>query len=782
MNRLAAILGLCVVMGVIPSLSAQTTSPANAVRVDADQIARSELTRRSDKAIRQGVKFLISRQNADGSWSNAGPADAYAPGRTALVTLALLYCGESHQSPPLDRAIKYLKKSQPQQTHVATYSVALRAAVYASLPEAIRREELRADLRWLQQALVMTPESRGMYAYTRDPDTGSDFSNSQYGALGAWYAAMAGLDISKNYWRLVEDAWRRGQNDDGGWPYKFKQSTSASSMTSAAAATLFITQDNLHSDQAQDLSKIWINKPLDDALKWLGDNFAVDQNAGYDRIDPKLADEDALRLIGDIGRRGSWVHYMLFGYERVGEASGLTRFGKHKWFDEGAAFLIRTQQEDGSWKGPDGSEVCTAYSLLFLSRGRAPVVMQKLQFDGRWNNRPRDAAAFTQFMRRATERHVNWQSLSIDASADEFRQSPLLYIASDRPLDINNEQKARIKNYLDQGGLLICANDGRTDLFARSIIRLAAEWYPSYSFRDLPQDHVVRSINFPIVETEKIRVLGNGVRELIVMYPQGDMSWKWHSDGGAFGIRNSPYASLADFWLYATDRANPRYKGEDAWISQDPLTQSNRSVSISRIQYDGNWNPEPAGWVRLANVMHNDHQVEVAIATGAAPQPGSLMAHLTGTTAPKLSPASQAALRTYVESGGLVMMDAAGSSADAVAGFESLLRALYPTVLLAPLPLDHPIYRASTFGGVEIENNINYRRSDGLANVHIPRLRGATVDGKLIAVLSNEDLAAALVGYNIAGLGGYSPASGTDLMRNIILWRISVNSIKPQPK
>lgn len=774
MNRFAAILGLCVVMGIIPSLLAQTTSPANVVRADADQIARSELTRRSDRAIRQGVKFLLSRQNADGSWSNAGPPDLYAPGRTALVALALLYCGESHQSPPLDRAIKYLKKAQPQTTRVATYSIALRAAVYASLPESIRREELRTDLRWLQQALITIAENRGMYAYTRDPESGADFSNSQYGALGVWYAAMAGLEIPKSYWKQVEDAWRRGQNDDGGWPYRYKNSVSSSSMTAAAAATLFITQDYLHSEQALDLTKIWINKPLDDAIKWLGNNFAVDQNAGYDRIDPRQADEDVLNLIGNIGRRGTWVHYMLFGYERVGEASGLTRLGTHKWFDEGAAYLVRTQQPDGSWTGVDGSEVSTAYSLLFLSRGRAPVVVQKLQFNGRWNNRPRDAAGFTQFMRRATERHVNWQSLSIDASADEFRQAPLLYIASDRPLSLSNEQKFRIKSYLDQGGMLICANDGRTDLFAKSVVQLVAEWYPGYSFRDLPQDHVVRSINFPISATEKIRVLGNGVRELIALYPEGDMSWKWHSSGGEFGARNSPYASLADFWLYMTDRANPRFKGEDTWISQDPLTQANRNASIARIQYEGNWNPEPAGWVRMANVMHNDHEVNLSSEPTASPAAKSLLAHLTGTTAPKLSAESQRALRTYIDSGGMLLMDAAGSSADAVAGFESLLRTLYPTVLFTPLPLDHPIYRGSIFGGVEIANNINYRRSAGLGNVHIPRLRGATVDGKLVAIISNEDLSAALVGYSIAGLAGYTPMSGTDLVRNLILWRMSL--------
>src|SRR3954469_8045123 len=51
-----------------------------------NQIARTELARRSETAIRRGVKFLLSRQSSDGSWQGDGLVDDYIPGRTALVT------------------------------------------------------------------------------------------------------------------------------------------------------------------------------------------------------------------------------------------------------------------------------------------------------------------------------------------------------------------------------------------------------------------------------------------------------------------------------------------------------------------------------------------------------------------------------------------------------------------------------------------------------------------------------------------------------------------------
>jgi hypothetical protein len=787
MSIRAAIHVVCMICLIVAPVaraqSTQSTRPAVDAPspLDANQIARTELARRSENSIRRGVKFLLSRQNSDGSWTDGQADDKDAAGRTALVTLALLYCGESHQSPPLDRAIKFLKKSSPQNSVNATYSVALRAAVYATLPEVLRKTELRADLLWLEQHMIKNGANKGMYDYGRGDEFGGDFSNSQYGVLGVWYAAQAGLEVPRSYWMNIEEAWRKGQSADGGWPYQKGRGNSYGSMTAAGAATLYITNDYLHADEAQDLTNVYVNRQLEDAMTWLGVNFSVNKNPGLDtNLGPQQRpDRDMLDVIGELGRRsGVYIHYMLFGYERVGEASGLTRFGQLKWFDEGADYLVRTQAYDGSWNGTNGTEVDTSYSLLFLSRGRAPVVMQKLQFPGRWNNRPRDAAAFTSFMRRASERHVNWQVVSIDAAPDEFRQAPMLYLASDRPLVFTSPQKARLKAYIAQGGLIVGVNEGKGDDFSKSLEGLGNELFPSYSFRDLPRDHLAYTANFAVSSDEKLRGMSNGIRELIVLYPGGDMTWKWQSTGGGISPRNTPYGSLANLWLYMTDRANPHFKGEDTWVERNEGVEATKKASITRITYDGNWNPEPGGWERLSNVMHNYDQCDLTLTASTEPASDATLAHLTGTAGIRIDSQRRPALKQYLDSGGLLLADAAGSSTETAGTIESLIRELYPTVTIAPLPLDHLIYHATGFGGMEIDNDVNYRRAAGLQNVHIPRLRGAKVQGKLVAILSSEDLSSALVGYNIAGLSGYAPASATDLVRNIILWRVGTS---PKP-
>ncbi|HVT88350.1 MAG TPA: DUF4159 domain-containing protein [Tepidisphaeraceae bacterium] len=782
-HKTGIILLACVVA--TSSAIAQTSREAPlSPEAERAQISRSDLSRRVSFAISKGVKYLLSRQNTDGSWGQGDPSDNEG-GNTALVTLALLSSGESHQSPALTKAIRYLKRIHPENVRHATYSIALRACVYSMLPEALRKEELKADLRWLQHDMIENGDRRGMYSYGGMVGFGGDYSNSQYGVLGVWYAAQAGLEVPIDYWKKVEDGWLIGRNDDGGWGYTPDRKMSYGSMTAAAIATLFITNDYLHIKETNNLNQTSSNKPLDGALEWLANNFAVDRNPGHEDNGRRgrPMDRDLLDLLGEMGRSpGFYIHYMLFGYERAGEASGYTRFGTHKWYDEGADYLFRTQAYDGSWDGQmSHPETDTAYSLLFLSRGRAPVVAQKLQFEGRWNNRPRDAAAFTRFMRRATERHVNWQIVSIDDSPAELRESPLLYVASNRELDWSDAQKAKIKAYIDQGGLLVCVNEGSTDEMAKSVIKLGEQLYPAYHFRDLPQDHPAYSANFPAnYGMEPLKGLSNGVRELIVLYSIGDMSWKWQSTGGAFAPRNTPYATLANLWLYATDRANPRFKGEDTWIDRNDAVAVDRTVRVFRVSHAANWDPEPGGWQRLANVMHNFDQVDLDLSAPKATTQASdlpdakrhVLAHLTATRSVQLTPTMKAALKRYIDGGGMLLLDAASGSSEAAGSFDPLVRELYPSVVIAPLPLDHPIYRAAPFGGQQIER-VTYRRSQDLTPVTIPRLRGAMVGNKLVAIISHEDMSGGLVAYTTAGLVGYSPNSATDLMRNIILWRAS---------
>src|SRR5205814_1792559 len=328
-----------------------------------------------------------------------------------------------------------------------------------------------------------------------------------------------------------------------------------------------------------------------------------------------------------------------------------------KWFDEGARFVIRTQEDDGSWSGDIEPDIDTAYALLFLARGRAPVAMQKLQFTGRWNNRSRDAATVVRWLSRQTERHTNWQIVSTDSTAAELREAPILYIASDKKLELKDPEKERIKKYILQGGLLLAVNESASDpSFPSSIESLAAELFPQYRFRDLPKDHLIFNENFP---TEKLQApvksLSNGVREMILLLPSGDFSWRWQAGAGSKDpAKAAPFGLIGNLLLYLTDKANPRYKGDDYWIDRDESARATRQMPIARVQFDGNWDPEPTGWERFSNFTHSVDGMELRIS--AVPmeklRPNvDRIAHLTATAEFSFSADQQAALKRYLDGG-----------------------------------------------------------------------------------------------------------------------------------
>src|SRR5205814_1256354 len=205
-------------------------------------------------------------------------------GRTALVGLALLAAGQSHQSPPIASALRYLKNTRIEGQHV-TYCLALRAAFYSQLPEPLRRTELPADTNLLRSLMIDKGDDAGLYTYNkRLRYIGSDFSNSQYAVLGVWYAAQAGVEAPSSYWKTVEAGWLKGQCDDGGWGYHLAGTSPTGSMTPAGAATLFITNDYLQDPQEPSLaeSQPQMNVPLNKAVEWLGRNFSVSSNPGRD--------------------------------------------------------------------------------------------------------------------------------------------------------------------------------------------------------------------------------------------------------------------------------------------------------------------------------------------------------------------------------------------------------------------------------------------------------------------------------------------------------------------
>ena len=732
-----------------------------------------------DDALHRAKTFLYSKQKK-GNWEShaTAPTDADVKKsptginagqwgeQTALATYALLAIGESPQDDKLIPTVKFLQTSNLP----GVYAFGAKMQIYPYLPSTPEVRKLaQHDLEKLLSAQIGDGPGKGLYDYLLDT-TGStrvDHSASMYGLLGVWAAQQTGAEVSMDYWRKVEEAWIRDQDASGAWAPGRRPSARNplnAAMTAAGLTALYITQDQLHADNGV-LCKGNITDPhIESGLTWLSQNF-----------DKVLSD-----------KQQRYAPYStLFDVERVGMTSGLKYFGSVNWYNVGADYLVKNQDAIGSW-GKDIPNAC--FAILFLSHGRAPVVFNKLQYnlsgggEGDWNQRPRDAANLVHFVGQETERDLNWQIVNLSAPLQELHDAPILYLSGNQALNFTPDEQSRLKQFCEEGGLILGNADCSSAEFAGSFRKLGATLFPDYEFRELPPDH-------PIYTNEQYRrtqwknppsilSLSNGVRELMVLYPDSDPAKYWQLE--EVTGREEFFQSADDIFLYAVDKQNLLKKGETYLVYPDANVTADRRIKLARLQYDGNYDPEPGGWRRLSAILQNTCNAQLRILPvklgddklGSGHGLGAHIAHLTGTTRFKLKDADRAELKKFVEGGGTLIVDAAGGSVDFADSAESELSTIFgPEVarqLKRPLPPSNPLYNMPNGKITTFDFRPFGEKSVGL--LHGPQIKAIMIGDRPAVFFSREDLSAGLVGQPVDGLIGYDPPTATAIMRNLILF------------
>ena len=735
-----------------------------------------------EQALGRAKAFLYAKQQ-DGHWEKS-PARQKSDngqdvtgsqfgGLTGLAVLALLSAGESPQSEKLAPAIEFLKKADV----VGTYALGIRCQVTLLLPRTPETKALMArDLQRLLALMKKQGRAKGFYDYDADGGaTTYSLSRSQYAVLGVWAAAQSGLEVSNAYWSTVEKAWIAHQDKSGGWNYQRggrKDYPLTPGMTGVGVATLFITQDQLHSTVGVDCKGGGrAAGAIERGIDWMAEHFdAVATDEKYERDFP---------------------YATLYAVERIGVAGGLKYFGAADWYQKGADFLLREQKKDGSGYGGSGfigTLPHTCFGVIFLARGRAPVAFNKLNWQGgenaaagNWNQRPRDVANLTRWVGRSIERELNWQIVSLDSPLRDLHDAPILYLSGSEAVKLDDAAKDKLRQYARGGGMILAHADCGSRLFANTARKLGGELFPGFEFRELPAEHPVYTARYPRAKWKtKPAVLGlsNGVRELMLIVPQSDpgKAWQLNTVGG-----NEPFWQLAaNVVSYAAGERGLRYKGDTHLVEADPGAKTTRTIRVARLSYKGNWDPEPGGWSRLRNILRNGDGIDLVVkpvALGAGTLDGHDVAHLTGTAKLALDPAAEAQLKTFVEGGGTLVVDAAGGGETFASSVEAELRDLVAGGKLETLPPGHPLYAGKD------PLKVAYRAAAQKAltgKTDAPRVKAVIVRGRPAVVFSREDLSAGLVGQPVGGVLGYSPESATELMRRIVL--NGARSGAPAPK
>ena len=740
-------------------------------------------------AIDRGVAYLKREQSARGRWNDMA---GYVGGVTALCTLALLNAGVEPDDPAVAKSLEYIRSLEPDKTYV----VALQTMVLCAADPKKDMVTITKNVGWLERHQIMEANRKGSWSY---PGPGGDNSNTQFAVLALYDAQNVGAPVKRQTWELAADYFRATQNDDGSWGY-VPGDAGSGSMTCSGIGALAMAVAALESgDAAVEGGRVICCRPhreddaLERALGWLARHFSVTRN-------PRPA-----------GGGQSCIYYYLYGLERSGRLTARRFIGEHDWYREGAEFLVRDQDAlshywQGTWFAEQNPHVGTALALLFLAKGRRPVVMAKLQY-GRptdWNQHRRDAANLTLYTEQAWGLGLTWQTIDpAQATVEDLLQAPVLYISGSRaPNLVQHAEKLRA--YVDRGGFIFaeaCCRDASG--FDQGVRRLMAAVFPEpeYTLQQVTPGHPIWRME-ELVRPEspyfgRLWSVEYGCRTSVV-YSEVDLSCYWEL---AQPGRPTKYPAVVEERIsdalsvginvltYATNR-EPKGKEQSFEL---PLADVNIDVAgsrgvieVAKLFHGGGCNDAPGA---LVNLMRTASQGDLKLRVRAAPEMIGIgdenlfrypLLFMHGRRDFRLTPNERQRLAEYLSRGGTLLADAICASKPFATALRRELGEALPGHSIERIRADDPLF-TTAYGGFDIrqvtlrdpESGDSARPLAARVRQVEPQLEGINLDGRWAVIFSPYDISCALEEHEALGCRGYTRQDAARIGLNVLLYSLN---------
>lgn len=753
------------------------------------------------RSIEKARDWLIREQEANGTWECAMRTEDTRVGATALVMLALANAGVEAEHPAMRKSLDWMRRQKPDET----YSVSLQTMVLAMLSPDADRPILERNVQWLEETQVPQGPAAGSWSYGQAKGTG-DNSNSQFALLGLHEAERAGVRVKADVWRKAHQYWVSCANGDGSWGYTIGNSGGSGSMTCAGIASVWITAEHIGTPDALANRETVAccgggssPKVLERGLDWLGKRFTVLENPGGGQ---------------------TWHFYYLYGLERVGRFTARRFIGQADWYLEGARMFLKTQDAfTGAFRGGriEDPVVATSFALLFLAKGRRPVVVAKSSHDpgNDWNRHGHDIAHLVEHVESQWKKDypagLSWHVLDTpNATLDDFQQAPVLWLSGKNAFDLGADAGPRLRRYIDEGGFIFaeacCPASGDFD---RRLRELVGEIFPEpeYRLHLLPPEHPAWHAEVVVPPELHRPLLGidYGCRTCLIYAPPTDLdknapampslSCLWEIGGAAkqalpAAIRREVDAALAigaNVLAYATNRELKR-KDELFVIDRgpdEPRDQFERGqLAIGKLRHGGMCDAAPAA---LANILRAAGR-ELGIRVDDTPSqidpadPRLFDYHLVfmhGRQGFAFNEPGRTGLKQFLERGGMLLADSVCASTAFTAAFRTEIAAVLPDHKLEEIPANDPIYSARDYGGFDIRE-VTLREPAGgdgplaARNRQIaPKLEGIRIGDRWAVIFSPYDLSCALEKQNSLECTGYSRDDAEKIALNVLLYSLN---------
>ncbi len=753
-------------------------------------------------AIEGAVDYLKKSQMPDGSWTDMAAVNQ-AGGVTALATLALLNAGVPVEEPHVQKALSYLRQLKPERTYVTS----LQTMVFCLAEPRKDALLIQRNAKWLEDSQILGGPRKGTWTYdvARRDSAGinggmGDNSNTQFAILALHEAERQGVKIKPQTWQFSRDYWVKQQNLDGSWAYHEGQ-PGTGSMTCAGVACMVIAMGKLTAqdakvtdDKIECCGSQTNNDAVERALDWLGRNFTVSQNPANG------------------GRSSLWHLYYLYGLERVGRMTAHRFIGREDWYRRGAEYLISKQDVLGSWSGQGLAEsdrnIATSLCLLFLAKGRRPVLMAKAHYGkgNDWNRHRSDVANLTSYVETEWKRDLVWQVVDLNtATADDLLQTPVLFLNGKSAPEVSDAQAKVLREYIDRGGFLLaeacCPDSSEFDEGFRSLMEKVFP-EPEYKFKLLPPTHPIWNAEKTIAPNLQRKLLGidYGCRTSVVYCPPaknddppGNLSCYWEVATGHEVLFEKKIIdevqSAKDIGLnilaYATNRVIP---GKDETLPLSDKQTIKDEIArgkfyIAKIQHGGGSDAAPGALPNLLRAAGRELkmrvEVEQRMVSITDPQLFNYpLAFMHGRYRFKFSDKDRETLKQYLtKAEGTLFVDSICASREFAESFRDEMKIIFPDQL-KPIPGDHKMY-TKELGGFDV-TSVSRREPVGKPDAPRaavrkgpPELEGIKIGDRYAVIFSPYDLSCALEKHDSPECAGYTRDDAERIGLNVVLYSLN---------
>ena len=678
-----------------------------------------------DAAMKRAAEYLLAINQTPPGFETAQRNSTMYGAQTALAAHALISAGEilgdqgrlSTCGAEVAPLIIWLQAHRSHSLAGAAWRCVALGHLHLTAQE---QQQLDLDEKWPLVGYAHDLEAGDL------PPAESDLPHLAQAMLAAEALCRTKIEIPSNTYKTLQARVLKTQTPSGQWQDAAGNATPLTS--TLGTLSLLIAKDELDSSSGPRLEP----KPDPDLAKAL---------AAYSAGIRSLA---ANPMANDLET--------LFYAQRIADYTG----EDFLFTPQLAGKILALQRTDGSFPpasfqiNPQApAYVSTSFALAILAQIRRPVIFQRLDFAT--PSSPYAVPHLTDWLSRQFEHPYRWRRLSPDAPLKEWRV-PITIIDSVDDAKFTQDHIQRLADYIRAGGTIFSASDR---VFRQDPANQVAPILGSgFTLRTLPSGHPLFNEWANAAELSRVtRSLGNGVREVWI-HALIDMSADWDQK---FDAKRITWRFAANLCLYVNHRTSQL--NVPAGLSTPPgptvATAPAKSITVARIPFRGKWDPEPGAWSAFACYAADRGLTittrRVAIADLDPAQ--TPVAHITSAGTGGLADQQAESLLAYVQSGGLLIVDAAGGTRDARDSILPTITAVINIPNASALPIqDRDLRPFSRTKGVPVARRIYDLRIG---------------QGRLI--LAPGDLTAGLLGLSTSTIDGVTTEKAREIVLNALL-------------